>query len=68
MKKDIPEYTFVETKVDGNVTTHYYTKELKTRYLEKDTNKVLSSRRKREKDKKDIPEYTPLSKQKLMVM
>ena len=57
-KKDIPEYTFVETKVDGNVTTHYYTKELKTRYLEKDTNKVLSPEEKGKKDKKDISDYT----------
>ena len=57
-KKDIPEYTFVETKVDGNVTTHYYTRELKTRYLEQGTNNVLSPEEKGKKDKKDIPDYT----------
>ena len=33
-------------------------KQVLTRYLEKDTNKVLSPEEKGRKDKKDIPDYT----------
>ena len=56
-KKDIPEYTFKETKKDekGN-TTHVY-RQVVTSYVNEEGKEIKPSE-KGTKDKKDIPEYT----------